>query len=172
MIRKLGYIFAGLVIAIALFAAFGYVVAGPKECPPGQDEGCSTYHHKETGKEACFPDNANPQGWIFVKSGCDSEKKEEKDPPTSTPVPVIFPTSTVVVVFPTATLEPGNKITLIPTKWGNNSNPKTPTPTLVALMENESCANSCMCLIVTQLAVANDLQRTQIANDVRSCTQP
>jgi len=168
MIRKLGYIFTGLVLGVALLILFGSAIAGPKDCPPGQDGGCNTYRQKETGKLGCFPDNANPQGWIFVRSGCG--QKEEKDP-TATPEPVIaVPSPTLIGIFPTPTIKPGSKVTPIPTKW-DKSDPKS-TPTMVLLVESEDCTNSCLCLIVTQLAVGNDLQRTQIANDVQACSQP
>ena len=168
MIKKLVYILAGLLLAVALFLALGKVFAGPKDCPPGQDGGCSTYRHKETGKVACFPDNANPEGWIFVRDGCG-----EKKAVTPTPIPIIFPTPT---------MRPETKITVVPTKWGGSDDKSKiyPTPTAVILIESPGCSNNdCVCLIVTQLAIGNDLQRTQndlqrtqIANDIQACTKP
>jgi len=106
---------------------------------------------------------------------------EPNNNPTRTPAPIpqtatpelVIPTATLQPVFPTATINPGSTITAVPQDDKKKKN-STPTPTLILLVENGECAqeNDCMCLIVTQLAVANDLQRTQIANDARVCVQP
>ena len=148
MIRQLGYIFTGLVLAIALFVLFGSAFA----VQPNLRFPTATPEITEPPVVITFP-----------------------PPPTTVVDP---PTATFEAVFPTATIQPGSTVTAVPPKGddpkGDKSKSKksTPSPTLVLLVESEDCTNSCLCLIVTQLAVGNDLQRTAIAADMQACSQP
>jgi|WetSurMetagenome_2_1015567.scaffolds.fasta_scaffold95281_4 hypothetical protein len=174
MRKALFFILGVLSVLVIGYFAITNVSAGPKECPSGQRGDCSTYQQKQTGMVACFPNNANlGNGWEFLHSGCKDDNID--------PVPTLIP-PTPVPFFVTPTVHTGTTATVIVPKFtptsdsSNNNDPKnTPTPTLVLILDatpNNSCSNSCLCLIVTQLAISNDLERTQIAVDLQNNSCP
>lgn len=112
-----------------------------------------------------------------VSAGPRANMKTKTPAPEVTLPPIVLPSPTLEPIFPTPTIQPGSTITAIPTVW-NNDNPtkkskKTPTATgVVFLVDSGNCPNDCMCLLVTQFVISNDLQRTAIANEARACVQP
>ena len=145
---KRGFILGILFVMIMLFVA-GSVMAGPKQCPPGQRDNCNTWIQNQTGNEGCFPVNANPQGYTFLHSGC-KEEIIKKATNTATVEPRVGLTNTPLPDTP------------LPDKdTGNGKSFKTPTLTC------EECNNEdprdCICEIADNLATQNALIETQNA---------
>lgn len=145
-------VIVGVIGTVLVLFYAGEALAGPKECPPGQRESCNTFKQKETGKLACFPANANPKGWVFLHTGCDDNGNDP--PPTADP----FTVDTATPARNRATVTP--TVGVIPTSKGaGGGDPAfTPTPTPLGVW-NEDCG----CLILTQLVIMNDLERTELA---------
>jgi hypothetical protein len=100
---------------------------------------------------------------------------------TLTPVSKLFPTPTIPRLFFTPTNIPEGTATVIIPTFTDSPDPqkhktKTPSPTVVLVYQTPiaECSNNCLCLLVTQAVIANDLQRTQIAVDLEqnSCPIP
>lgn len=129
----LAIIFATLAVATAGSVVLPRVlatpaVAGPSECPPGQQGECNLYHKVTPGtgcREAWFPKNANPQGWQpgpcpapptppAVPPTATSELPTAVSTATGTPTDLPDPTNTPIATatntptdVPTATVPPG-----------------------------------------------------------------
>lgn len=96
-----------LFVLVALLAGFlpGLVQsasAGPKECPPGQRQGCVKYHKTTPGQgcvEAWFPKKSNPKGW--KKGPCPAPTSTPTPPPDGTPGPQPTPPPDGTPVPPT-----------------------------------------------------------------------
>jgi len=101
---------------------------------------------------------------------------------TLTPAPKLFPTPTIPKLFSTPTDIPEGTATVIVPSFtvdppdSQKRKTKTPTSTVVLVYQTpiSECNNNCLCLLVTQAVIANDLQRTQIAVDLEqnSCPIP
>lgn len=108
----------------------------------------------------------------FINSSANNEEIGRTQPPPT----IVVETPTFEQIFPTPTIAPGSTVTVVPPNPDRDKRKsKTATPTATAvvfLVEAPSCPGDCMCLLVTQAVIANDLQRTAIANEINSCTKP
>lgn len=116
----------------------------------------------------CSPASASPL--------CTSTPKPPPLPTETNVPPKPFDTPTIPPVFFTPTpIPPGTATVVIPTFTNvpHKINTRTPTPTVVLVYETPApCSDSCLCLLVTQAVISNDLERTQIAIEQKACQIP
>lgn len=159
--KRLPYILLGMLLVIGALVLIGEASAGPKQCPPGQREECDWFVQKNHPDQfGCFPEGANPNGWIFVSDEC-PKGKEKKEKSTNTSQPVIQVTNTQK--SPTDAPTNGD-----PPKDPKN---KTATATLQVLYVDspeavENCPKDCICIylgkIAEELEEGNELKKTEI----------